>query len=57
MPIKFNHADLFSKPLHSKEYIDNKLGTTGPSFLQQENNDWLDLYKWVSVIKKKIPET
>ena len=39
VPGKFNPADLVSKPQPSKEYINNKFWTTGPSFLQQGNND------------------
>merc|ERR1711954_310588 len=29
----------------------------GPSFLQQENNDWLEKYKLEKVIQNNIPET
>ena len=57
MPGKFNPADLVSKPQASKEYINNKFWTTGPSFLQQENNDWLEKYKLEKVIQNNIPET
>ena len=57
VPGKFNPADLVSKPQPSKEYINNKFWTTGPSFLQQENNDWIDKYKMEEVIQNNVPET
>ena len=57
LPVKFNHADLVSKPQASKEYINKKFWTTGASFLQQENNDWFDKYKLEEVIQNNVPET
>ena len=57
VPGKFNSADQVSKPHPSNEYINNKCWTTGPSFLQQENNDWIDKYKLEEVIQNSIPET
>ena len=56
MPGKFNPADLVSKPQPIKEYIDNKFWTPGPSFLQQENNDWIDKYTLEDVIHNNILE-
>ena len=50
VPGKYNPADLVSKPKPSKEYINNKFWTTGPSFLQQETNEWIETYKMEKVI-------
>ena len=56
MPGKLNPADLVSKPQPSKEYINNTFWTTGPLFLQQDNNDWLDKYKLEEVIQNNVPD-
>ena len=56
VPGKLNPADLVSKPQPSKEYINNTFWTTGPPFLQQDNNNWLDKYKLEEVIQNNVPD-
>jgi len=58
-PGKQNPADLCSKPKPSKEYINNPFWTTGPSYIQQSDNEWMEKYKMENVLQldqNKIPE-
>ena len=57
VPGKENPADLVSKPKPSKDYINNTFLTTGPSFLQQDNDGWNEKYKLDTIIQNNIPET
>ena len=57
VPGKQNPADLVSKPKPSKEYINNTFWTSGPTFLQQDNNNWLEKYKMEVMIQDNLPDT
>ena len=57
LPGKFNPADLVSKTHASKGCINSKFWTTGPAFLQQENNDWFEKNKLEEVKQNSDPET
>ena len=50
-PGKQNPADLCSKPKPSKEYINNPFWTTGPSYIQQSDNDWMEKYKIENILQ------
>ena len=45
-----NPADLVSKPKPCKDYINNLFWTTGPTFLQQEDNNWIEKYNGKSCV-------
>ena len=57
VPGKQNPADLVSKPKPSKEYINDTFWTSGPTFLQQDNNNWLEKYKMEVMIQDNLPDT
>ena len=56
VPGKYNPADLVSRPKPSKEYINNKFWTTGPSFLLQGNNELIEIHKMEKVVQSNIPK-
>ena len=53
VPGKENPADLVSKPKPSKDYINNTFWTTGPSFLQQDNDEGIEKYKLDKLCESK----
>ncbi len=53
-PGKQNPADLCSKPHPSKEYINNTFWTTGPSYIQQGDDKFIEEYRIENVSKIKI---
>ena len=55
-PGKQNPADLCSKPHPSKEYINNTFWTTGPSYIQQGDDKFIEEYRMENVLKSKLPE-
>ena len=55
-PGKLNPADLCSKPKPSKEYINNVFWTTGPSYLNQTDNTWIEVYKGENILQQKLPQ-
>ena len=55
-PGKLNPADLCSKPKPSKEYINNVFWTTDPSYLNQTDNTWIDVYTGENIHRKKLPQ-
>ena len=42
VPGKQNPADLCSKPQPGKDYINNEFWVNGPSYIQEDNNTWMD---------------
>ena len=56
VPGKENPADLVSKPKPCKDYINNKFWTTGPEFLQLEDNHWIEKFDLKTVVQSKLPE-
>ena len=55
-PGKQNPADLCSKPHPSKEYINNTFWTTGPLYIQEGDDKFIEEYRMENVLKSKLPE-
>ena len=51
-----NPADLCSKPKPGRDYINNPFWTTGPSYLQQNDNSWLEKYDLKNVVTEQLSE-
>ena len=49
-----NPADLISKPKPSKDYVNNPFWTTGPDYLQQEDNAWLEKHDLNNILKGQL---
>ena len=56
VPGKQNPADLCSKPQPGKDYINNEFWINGPSYIQEDNNTWMDEKELNYVTKIKLPE-
>ena len=55
-PGKPNPSDLCNKPKPYKEYTNNSFWNTGPSYIKQSDDSFIEEYKMEKVLKSKLPE-